>query len=210
MSFSRHINKMRDYKHIDQYITKLYNDIYAQPEDEGHRELSEKVIDYWMSRMTTCKSVLDVGAGTGFCQDFFGKWNVQYEGVCLGEDFIQAQSLGRNVKRMDFNFLEHEDNSVDLIFSRHSLEHSPMPLLSLMEWGRVSKNWLGIVLPAVEWYGVLGKNHYSVMTVEQAKNLLDVAGWKILWENIDQIRWEKKRPESIRPHEYWFMCEKKR
>lgn len=201
---------MRDYTHLDAHITKLYGDIYAQPEDDGHRELAEKVIDFWMSRMTTCHSVLDVGCGTAFCQDFFGKWNVSYEGICLGEDFVQAQSLGRNVRRMDFNFLDYHDNTFDLIFSRHSLEHSPMPVLTLMEWARVSTNWLGIVMPAVEWYGYLGKNHYSVATIEQIKHWVDIAGWKVMWESVDQLRWEKNRAGSIRPHEYWFMLEKKR
>lgn len=201
---------MRDYKHIDGYITKLYGDVYPQPEDDGHKLLAEKVINFWMSRLTTCHSVLDLGCGTGFCQDFFQLWNVTYEGICLGEDYITAQNLGRNVKRMDFNFLEYPDNSFDLLFARHSLEHSPMPLISLMEWARVSTNWLGIVLPAPEWYTYGGRNHYAVMNQEQIKNLIDIAGWRILWESVDQLPFEKKRPESLRPHEYWFMCEKKR
>jgi SAM-dependent methyltransferase len=201
---------MRNWEHHDSYINKLYGDVYPQPEDVGHRKLADKVINYWMSRMTTCQSVLDVGCGTGFCQDFFKRWNVQYEGICLGEDYIQATSLGRNVKMMDFNFLDYEDNSFDLIFSRHSLEHSPMPLLTLMEWARVSKNWLGLVLPAPEWYTYKGKNHYSVMNHEQIENLLDVAGWKVLWENVDQLRWEENLADSLRPHEYWYMCERKR
>jgi len=201
---------MRDYKHIDRYISKLYSDIYEQPEDEGHFKLSEKVIDFWMSRMTTCKSVLDAGCGTGFCQPLFQKWNVTYEGVAIGEDVVQARLLGRNVHAMDFSFLEYPDNYVDLIFARHSLEHSPMPLLTLMEWARVSTNWLGIVLPAPEWYTFKGRNHYSVMNMEQIKNLLDVAGWSILWETIDRLPPNPKRPQEVLPHEYWLMSERKR
>lgn len=201
---------MRNYQHIDRYITQLYSDIYEQPEDTGHTNLAQRVIDKWMSGMTSCNTVLDVGCGQGFCQAFFERWKVAYEGVAIGNDVVVAQELGRNVKRMDFNFLEYEDNSFDLIFSRHSLEHSPMPLLTLMEWARVSKNWLGIVLPAPEWYGFKGKNHYSVMTMEQIKLLLDRAGWYVIWEDIDSIPFEEGRPETIRPHEYWIMCEKKR
>ncbi len=201
---------MRDYTHIDGYISKLYGDLYPQPEDAGHTQLSEKVINFWMSRMTTCHSVLDVGCGTAFCQDMFQRWNVQYEGVCLGEDYIQATSLGRNVKMMDFNFLDYPDDSFDLIFSRHSLEHSPMPLLTLLEWYRVAKNWLGIVLPAPEWYGYVGRNHYSVMNQEQIEHLLDVAGWKVLWDSVDKLQFDNRNADTIRPHEYWYMCEKKR
>jgi SAM-dependent methyltransferase len=201
---------MRDYKHFDSYLNKLYGEIYAQPEDAGHTKLSQKVIDHWISKMTTCHSVLDVGCGTGFCQPMFEKWGIKYEGVALGEDVIVAQEKNRNVKRMDFTFLEYPDDYVDLIFSRHSLEHSPFPLITLMEWARVAKNWLGIILPAPEWYTFVGQNHYSVMNMEQIKNLLDVAGWRVLWEEVKSLPRDVNYPDETLPHEYWLMSEKKR
>jgi SAM-dependent methyltransferase len=202
---------MRNWTRHDQYVTKLYSDVYEQPEDAGHTVLAQRVIDHWMSRLTTCQSVLDVGCGTGFCQPMFNKWEISYEGIALGEDVVTAQSLGRNVKRMDFSFLEYPDNSFDMIFSRHSLEHSPMPLLTLMEWARVSQNWLGIVLPAPEWYTFKGRNHYSVMYLEQAKNMLDVAGWNVIWDEVDHMAPDPSHnSEDKKPHEYWIMCEKKR
>lgn len=200
---------MRNWSRHDQYITKLYKDIYPQPDDSGHTMLARQVIDAWMSKMSSCKSVLDLGCGTGFCQPMFEKWDVQYEGICLGEDYLDAHAHGRNVKRMDFNFLEYEDKSFDLLFSRHSLEHSPMPLLTLMEWHRVARNWLGIILPAPEWYTYTGRNHYSVMNMEQIKNLLNVAGWNVLWDETQKMVWNEGTNES-RVHEYWIMAEKKR
>jgi len=201
---------MRNYEHIDSYLSFLSGQIYEQPEDVGHTKFAQKVIDYWLSRMTTCHSVLDAGAGQGFCQSMFERWGVKYEGVALGEDVVKAQELGRNVKRMDFSFLEYPDNSFDMIFARHSLEHSPMPLLTLMEWHRVAKNWLGIILPAPEWYTFKGQNHYSVMILDQIHNLLDIAGWKIMWEDIKMLPMDKDKPEDLRPHEYWLMSEKKK
>jgi ubiquinone/menaquinone biosynthesis C-methylase UbiE len=201
---------MRDYKYIDQYLNKLYGDIYEQPEDAGHTLLAQRVIDFWMSRMTTCKSVLDVGAGQGFCQPMFEKWGKRYEGIALGLDVVKAQERGRNVKTMDFSFLEYPDNHVDLIFARHSLEHSPMPVITLMEWARVAKNWLGIILPAPEWYTYRGQNHYAVMNMEQIYHLLDVAGWNVLWKDIKHMPPDKNYPDDVLPNEYWIMTEKKR
>lgn len=179
----------------------MLGDVYPQPEDKGHTSLAQEVIDFWMSRLADCHSVLDVGCGTGFCQSMFEKHNVHYEGIALGKDFIVAQELGRNVGKMDFSFLDYPDKSFDLIFSRHSFEHSPMPLLTLMEWARVSKNWLGLVVPAPEHYTFEGINHYSVMTMEQLDVMLTRAGWKPIWE-------DKKLLESGVPQEFWIFCEK--
>lgn len=192
---------MRDWKYIDHYLNILAGDIYEQPEDKGHTALAQSVIDLWMSRLTTCKSVLDVGAGQGFCEAMFKRWNVEYEGIALGMDVVKAQTIGRKVNKMDYHFLEYEDDSFDLIFARHSLEHSPMPLLALMEWERVSKSWLGLVMPAPEHYTYRGLNHYSVMNDEQLLGLTDRAGWKVIWFEY--------KPTIEEPQEYWVMLEKK-
>lgn len=194
---------MRDYSQIDFYLNKLYSEIYPQPEDAGHTALAQKVIDHWCSRLTTCKTILDVGAGQGFCQPMFERWDIEYLGVAMGEDVVKAQEQNKDVVKMDFSFLNLETESFDLVFSRHSLEHSPMPLLSLMEWYRVSKQWLGLVVPAPEHYGYVGRNHYYVLNLEQWKNLLGVAGWNPMW--ID----EEKGPDE-KTWEYWIFCEKKR
>jgi len=205
---------MRDYKNLDSYITKLAADIYRQPEDEGHTKLAYKVIDTWMSRLTGCFSVLDLGCGEAFCQPFFENWNVKYEGITLGDDYLFSKDTGRNVKKMDFSFLEYPDNSFDLLFARHSFEHAVMPLTTLMEWHRVSKQWLGLVLPTPDWYGYGGRNHYYIFHQEQIANLLEKSGWKIIWNEVDYLPRDDKRtegnPEGMFPHEYWIFCEKSR
>lgn len=191
---------MRNWKNIDRYLNELASDIYPQPEDPGHTLRAAEVIDTWMSRMTSCKTVLDLGCGTGFCQPMFERWQIEYQGVCLGQDYITARDMGRNVWKMDFHFLEFADNSFDLLFARHSLEHSPMPLLALMEWARVSKSWLGLVLPAPEHYTYKGLNHYSVMNKDQIFNLLSRAGWKPIWDDTYYV-------EEV-SNEYRIMSEK--
>lgn len=194
---------MRNYKHVDRYLNELLNDVYDQPEDAGHTELAQGIIKRWMSSLPDCKTVLDVGAGQGFCQPMFEAFGVYYEGVALGNDYLEAQKNGYNIERMDFNFLEYEDESFDLIFSRHSLEHSFSPLLSLMEWYRVSKQWLGLVVPAPEHFGHGGRNHYYVLTEAQWNNLLSKAGWHPIWFHVNNNN-------NDVPMEYCFFCEKTR
>lgn len=194
---------MRDYKNFDKHLNELLGDVYDQPEDKGHTKLAQSVINRWMSTLLNCKSVLDVGAGQGFCQPMFEEFGVTYEGVALGNDYLEAQRMGRNVKRMDYNFLDYEDESFDLVFSRHSLEHSFSPIISLMEWNRVSKQWLGLVVPAPEHFGHFGRNHYFVLNLDQWMNLLEKTGWHPIWSHINVDN------KDI-PLEYCIFCEKVR
>ena len=77
------------------------------------------------------------------------------------------------------SFLPYPDTNFDAIFARHILEHSPMPLLTLMEWHRVSKKYLILVMPAWEYWLIGGKNHYSMLHKDQLWHLMDRAGWEI-------------------------------
>jgi len=188
---------MRDYTYIDRYLDELEKDIYEQPPDEWHTRMAADVINKWIPKLNDCNTVLDVGCGQGFCESMFDALGKDYFGVTLGHDFEIAQSeFGWMIFCDDFTFLPWESGAMDLIFSRHSLEHSPMPLLTLMEWHRVAKKYLCLIMPKPSAFGFGGRNHYSVLTVEQIKFLLDRSGWEIMWEDHETSE------------EYRFMCKK--
>lgn len=178
-----------------EYLKELKSDIYPQPEDSGHFDWAVEAINQWAGWITQCQNVLDVGCGVAFVQPLFEALGIKrYVGVCLGSDFIEADGLGRRVIECDYHDLS-DAPPFDFVFSRHSLEHSPMPLLALMEWHRVCNKFLGLVLPNPDFWGWGGRNHYSVMNEDQAKFLLDRAGFKV----VNFIKTE---------HELRFMCEK--
>lgn len=185
---------MRNYQHVDEYLNELKGDIYPQPEDEEHTELAEKFINEYISKLE-CKSVLDVGCGTGFVQPMIENLGMKYHGVCLGEDYKQARKLKRSVFRCDFSFLPYSTERFDLIFSRHSLEHSPIPLITLMEWHRVSIKWLALVMPNPDYWDWMGRNHYFLGNMKQIRWILRRAGWKI-------------ERHDVSDKELWFLCEK--
>lgn len=189
------------YKNFDAHLRELLNEVYDQPEDAGHTRMALDVINRWMANLPDCHSVLDVGCGTGFCQPMFERFGVNYEGVCLGNDYLVGQEAGHNVKRMDFNFLDYEEDSFDMVFSRHSIEHSFAPIISLMEWHRVARHWLGLIVPAPEHFGYIGRNHNYVLNKEQWENLLLKTGWRPIWKN-ETLDGEGK------PIEYCIFCEK--
>lgn len=185
---------MRDYRHIDRYLNELREDIYPQPPDDGHTAMAAAAIGAFVPNLGVTR-VLDVGCGQGFTQPMFAAYGIEWVGITLGEDFKVALAAGLAVRECDFSFLDMGAGLYDLIFSRHSLEHSPFPLLTLMEWWRVGSHWLILILPTPEAFGWAGRNHYSVMSDPQARFLLERAGWHVVKDDMSD------------PREFRYLCE---
>jgi len=189
---------MRDWSKIDNYYRELLDDIYYQENDEGHTRMSSKFIhEFLLSKLGKGIRLLDLGCGTGFMQPIIENTGASYTGISWNDkEITKGKKYDYNIYMMDFSFLSYPDNSFEILFSRHSLEHSLFPILTLMEWHRVSNKWLALVMPNPNHFGFVGKNHYNVANASQVHWWLRRAGWKT--ESF------KKTKE-----EYWFICEKK-
>jgi len=182
----------RDYTFFKECVESLTDDIYAQPPDEGHQEWAKEALEWLMTTVyldgvPIDARVLDVGCGQGFMAPLFQRRGFYWEGVTIGEDYIEArkflQSQNTNpdlVHEADMTFLPLDDDKYDLIFARHVLEHSPFPILTLMEWRRVAKKpgWLCIVAPAPHWWLSGGRNHYSIVPLKNLEWWLRRSGWE--------------------------------
>jgi SAM-dependent methyltransferase len=188
-------NLKRSYGHFDTYLDRLQKDIYPQPPDDLQQAYGDEVINNWVQKISDIKTVLDVGCGQGQFAQTFKDIGVNWEGVTLGNDAQICRDMGLDVFEMDFSFLSFmaDNHRYDLIFARHCLEHSPFPVITLMEWYRVSKKYLCVILPnplgiiSKSHVGAFrGQNHYSVMTREHFLWLAERAGWKLyLEQSID-------------------------
>jgi SAM-dependent methyltransferase len=173
------------YKNFEKYLNNLKKDIYPQPFDRGHYDAAVASIGWFLEEYPNKKgNILDIGCGEGFCQGIFKTFlpSFYWYGVCLGKDFAVGKENGLNVFNNDMHFLPFKDESFDLGFARHTLEHSPMPLIALMEWKRVIKDngYLFLVLPHPDYWNLGGRNHYSVLYPEQWWWLFTRAGfWPI-------------------------------
>lgn len=190
---------MRDYKNIDRYIDTLAADIYPQPLDSEHTRRTKEVV------MRLCdvglKSVLDVGCGQGVAFPFLKSLNLQITAITLGQDYqvCKKEHTGVKVLEADMHFLPFENESFDIVFARHVLEHSPMPLLALMEWYRVAKDRLVVVVPSAETEIIGGRNHYYVLPKMQWKALFKRAGWVIKDED-DSCKYEYRFNLGKKPY----------
>lgn len=199
---------MRNYTLIDKYLDELIQDIYPQPQDAGHTGWAQESINYFSTYITDAHTVLDMGCGEAFCQPMFEEKGYAYLGVCLGEDYQSSLNQGRNVVEEDFTFSSFKDESFDLIYSRHSLEHSPVPLLTLKDWYRISKGYLALVLPSPVFWEYKGQNHYFVLNDKQWENLFDKVGFDVryAYSKRQNMTTDPDRPEV--EIEYWYLLEK--
>lgn len=187
---------------IDLVKIKLYNEwIYTshiQPEQDAeyNRSLTENAIKNYIEPLNLPKDavILDIACGPGYFLDAMknlGYTNVT--GITLSpEDIETCKKKGHTVKQHDMSFLPQKngfiDESVDLIFCRQALEHSPYPLFSLMEYNRLLKQpgFLYVETPAIdtdrkhEFYS----NHYSVFGTTQLGALLQKTGFNIRQFNV--------------------------
>jgi hypothetical protein len=211
---------MRNYSHIDEYLDDLKNDIYSQPSDPGHTAWATNAIERFILPIKEEISfVLDVGCGDGFCRSIFEDHGMNWTCITLGEE-----EVGESIIQNDMSFIDCPDDYYELVFARHVLEHSPMPLLTLMEWKRVSNKCALIILPAPEYWKYGGRNHYSMLEKKQWEFLFERAGWNIIKEHelktTDSIfldywmegaikREDRVWKDEMEVVEYQFLLEKK-
>jgi SAM-dependent methyltransferase len=187
----------RDYTNFHNHLVELDKDVYSQPSDPGHTAWATDAITD-LCKGLEVENVLDVGCGQGFCSDIFTSMNMHYTGITASLADVKAGlDEERNIALGYATFLPYGDNSFDLIFARHILEHSPFPLITLMEWYRVTKKYLVLVMPAWEYWLVGGINHYSMLGRDQLWHLMKRAGWYIK-EDQDFITSHKRFMEFFR------------
>lgn len=191
-------------KTLDLVKLKLYNEwiytshIYDEGDSEYHKSLTAEVVTKYIEplQLATNANILDLGCGPGYFLDEMktrGYTNVT--GITLSSGDVKlCQDKGHTVKKYDLSFLPqsdgYTDESVDFIFLRHALEHSPYPIFTLMEYNRVlkqgSKMYIEVPAPDCERQHEFNVNHYSILGNNQLGALLIRCGFTVdVFNNLE-------------------------
>lgn len=111
----------------------------------------------------------------------FAEYGAIAKGLTFGEDFEECRRKGYDVYQMDMSFLEFQDETFDLIWARHALEHSLFPYFTLNVLFSALKHGglLYVEVPAADTNAnhQLNKNHYSCLTQSSWRSLFDRVGF---------------------------------
>ena len=186
------INNTLDLVKIKFYNEWLYTaHIYDEGESTFHKQLTSKVVVDYIDPIELKKDahILDLGCGPGyFLDEMKERGYTNLVGVTLSPNDVElCKNKGHTIKEYDLSFLPQKDGyydeSVDFIFLRHALEHSPYPIFSLMEYNRIlkqgSKIYIEVPAPDSERKHEYNLNHYSIFGPAQLAALLDRTGFAV-------------------------------
>ena len=209
----------------DQILKKLWNyrelclkHVYSEPDSDIHQMVMNHIIPKIIDEhdITTCESILDVGCGQGYGMEKFTELGCEnISGITLSkEDAKVARKRGFKVKEDDMTFQSSSNEEHDFMFVRHCLEHSPYPLLTLLEFYRVLQpgGKIYIEMPSPRCTRPLEEydNHYAIMGPRQWVALFKRAGFNVM--DIGEMAFdinEKESQTDLGKEIYeWYILEK--
>lgn len=182
---------------LDLVKLKFYNEwlytahIYDEGDSQFHKELTTQVVATYIDPLNLPKNakILDLGCGPGYFLDEMKKRGyTDTTGVTLSPGDIKiCEDKGHKIAKYDLSFIPqkdgYHDESVDFIFLRHALEHSPYPIFSLMEYNRILKQgakiYIEVPAPDCERRHEWNLNHYSILGEQQLLALLNRTGFDV-------------------------------
>jgi len=221
---------------LDLIKLKFYNEwlytahIYDEGTSQMHEALTEEVVKKYIDPLNISKDakILDVGCGVGYFLDSMkDRGYTDLIGITLSPNDIKAcEDKGHTIKKYDLSFLPQKDGyydeSVDFIFCRHSLEHSPYPIFTLMEYNRVLKQngklYIEVPAPDCDRQHEWNLNHYSILGKTQLAALVDRTGFGV--DTFDILSFDATFPSDdndpnsekieVKEHFYCLVLTKKR
>lgn len=197
------------------YYDHVLGTTYSEGDSPFHKDITTDVINRFVEPLglPTGSKILDLGCGPGyFLDEMTQRGYTDVTGITLGrDDHEMCKAKGHSKLRLkDMNFLDDADESVDFLFSRHSLEHSPFPYITLLEYNRVLKPqgflYVEVPSPNCDMLHETNKNHYSILGLDMWLNLLNRTGFDVSWYNYEFQIQVGDDPNLKTERYYIFVC----
>jgi 2-polyprenyl-3-methyl-5-hydroxy-6-metoxy-1,4-benzoquinol methylase len=204
------INKTLDLIKLKFFNEWLYTAHMSEQELPAYNlELINKMVETYIDPLNLAKDavILDIGCGSGYFLDAMksrGYTNVT--GITLSETETKiCREKGHNIKNYDMTCIPqkdgYHDESVDFIFCRQTIEHSPYPIITLAEFNRLLKEkgrlYLETPTPDSALRHEYNPNKYSVFGIKQWDALLNRAGFSTTLSNSIEFEVEKSDGEKL-------------
>jgi 2-polyprenyl-3-methyl-5-hydroxy-6-metoxy-1,4-benzoquinol methylase len=192
--------------------------VYSEPDTSIHTMVMDHMIPKFIEEvnLNTSSKILDVGCGHGYGMQKFAELGFKnISGITLSKvDADGARERGFKVNEEDMSFQSAKDKTYDVLFARHSLEHSPYPLLTLLEFNRILKKggiaYIEMPSPGCTRDLESYDNHYSIMGTRQWNALMIRAGFTVV--NIGNLKFDinnKETEEDLGKEIYeWYIISK--
>lgn len=168
----------RDWTLADRLWDQCLAEQQPEPQTPHHSKAATDCLDMWLPKIEAAidavvpngRVVIDIGCGTGWLREYFGKRDWLYYGVSL-QDRADSQE--------DFHF-RTQPTQCPLVFCRHVVEHSPMPILALTKLYEFTApgGWCIMITPDPRWYA-RWPQHFSVMPRASWVGLIERTGFAI-------------------------------
>ena len=198
----------QDIAKLEQFLDKLAADTYPEPDTPFHSGLTERMLSAFLDKhpLPDEARVLDVGCGQGVALRLFSAKGYKPTGITLNDDDLNVcRENGFDVQRMDQSFLDFDDQSFDLVWCRHCLEHSAIPYLTLHELFRVLREggyaYIEVPAPDTASKHQSNRNHYSVLGQAAWLDLIGRVGFAV--ESVQQIDFTT----GLGPDAYWAFVQ---
>lgn len=200
------------------YYDFVLGQVYEEGPSPFHQAITKDVVQKFIDPLALPKDakVIDLGCGIGyFLDEMKTRGYADVTGITLSIDDANASiGKGHRVSRSDMNFLSAADESQDLLFCRHSLEHSPFPYITLLEYNRVLKPggylYIEVPQPNCDQIHENNRNHYSIMDKTMWLSLLTRTGFDVTWYDYSfPVEFSDERG-VVEEKYYIFVCQRQR
>lgn len=186
-----------NHKKFKLFEKRAHDTVYSELPGSFHDDIIPDLVQRLLPEFNLdpqCK-ILDIGCGPGvFIKSVKALGYNNVTGVTLSTEDVDACILqGFSAINASMTDLPIKDASVDFIWCRHALEHSPYPLFTLFEFQRVLKpgGQVFIEVPAPDnertYMHENNPNHYSILGSRMWHSLFNKAGFELFNDWIYDI-----------------------